>query len=321
MARKPHKFAHNGVTLTTALSERDLREICALAADQSRGDLWKGSHRIAESATGDGFVLYVVKDALLGWSKFMTFSVTFESNASRTLLETEIQNYMTTHPTVSGIPVGPKRMVAHHTYVQFLHKLANTVHEADPTAVIAMSENEAPAPAPPRLDAAVEAQPSAAPLDFATAIPISRESHAASEPVANADADGDGDGQDSVPDERTAMVPRRSRSIAWYLEPDGLQRVRVDGAVLVGRDPSGAGTLVPVPADETSVSKTHARVELVDGTLRVVDLESTNGTFLVDQFDDMLQCEPGSPTPIGDATAIEVGTYSIAVHRIREDAA
>lgn len=141
MAKKPHKFAWNGVDIDTALSASDLASICAQAAIESTGDLWKGKQRIDKTDEGDGWIVYVIKNALITWSKLLSFSVDIEAGESRRRLGTTIHTYTTTQPTVGGfIPVAATTMVAHHTYMQFAHKVANTVRAADPSARIVIRE-------------------------------------------------------------------------------------------------------------------------------------------------------------------------------------
>jgi len=68
--------------------------------------------------------------------------------------------------------------------------------------------------------------------------------------------------------------------------------------VLIGRDPVAAslGERPVALADETrSVSKTHVRVELSNGSVFVTDLHSTNGVAIVTNGDPEA-CRPGAPT-------------------------
>jgi hypothetical protein len=84
--------------------------------------------------------------------------------------------------------------------------------------------------------------------------------------------------------EATVVVPRRART--WKLETDQGQKVELTGTtVIVGRDPAfPAGVtdaqLVSLTDADRSVSKTHARLDLVDGAWLVTDLHSTNGVKL-----------------------------------------
>lgn len=84
-------------------------------------------------------------------------------------------------------------------------------------------------------------------------------------------------------------VPSRSRPAAasvWKLETaEGQRIVLTESTVIVGRNPAvpegvERAQLVPLRDSDLSVSKTHARLDLIDGTWVVTDLFSTNGVRL-----------------------------------------
>lgn len=110
-----HKYADNGVDVDTVLEVADLETICATAAAESTGDLWKGSQRIDLADSGDGWRVYEIRPARLLRQVLLNFAVEVrEMNGRRTLTST-IRHYRTTQPTVLAfIPAGPKSMVAHH---------------------------------------------------------------------------------------------------------------------------------------------------------------------------------------------------------------
>lgn len=78
---------------------------------------------------------------------------------------------------------------------------------------------------------------------------------------------------------------RVARPRALVLELDDGARIQLGGRVLIGRNPTlqpgEAGTLVPIPDDTRSVSKTHVAIDVEGGTIQVVDRHSTNGTAIV----------------------------------------
>lgn len=348
MAKRPHKFAWNGVDIDTVLSASNLAAICAQAALESTGDLWNGKQRIAEVEDGDGWTLYVVKNAILAWQKFMTFSVDISSDSGRTKLKTTIHTYTTTQQTVIGfIPVTPKKMVAHHTYMQFVHKVANTVHAADSSAritiregvevpgmpAIPMSSGTSPAvpsvPVPPAIAAAMVPDavasalaplaPPPPPPATALAPPPPPPTPQAPPVVAIAAAPVEPAGE---LDDSTRKVPRRPRSMGgWELVlPDGTA-VRLGARIVIGRDPAstapGDDILIPVPDSERLVSKTHAAFGMTDGHPYVTDLHSANGTFLLAPNGSETQCEPGVEIPLRDGWQVELGSYPIAVRAVR----
>ncbi|QEE60596.1 FHA domain-containing protein [Salinibacterium sp. dk2585] len=84
-------------------------------------------------------------------------------------------------------------------------------------------------------------------------------------------------------------APARATTAAasvWKLETAQGQRIELtERTVIVGRNPVlPAGVeraqLVPLRDSDLSVSKTHARLDLIDGTWVVTDLFSTNGVRL-----------------------------------------
>lgn len=91
-----------------------------------------------------------------------------------------------------------------------------------------------------------------------------------------------------VPDEldltrmsAASPAPARRPSVLLRFD-DGTTAVVADSA-LIGRDPAprtgeAAGELIALPDASRSLSKTHARLELVDGEISVIDRHSTNGT-------------------------------------------
>ncbi len=86
--------------------------------------------------------------------------------------------------------------------------------------------------------------------------------------------------------EATVISARRVQP--WVFETDEGQRVMLTHpVVLLGRNPSRGRThpdaqLVVVTDAGKTVSKTHARIELVDGEWSITDLHSTNGVILKD---------------------------------------
>jgi len=297
MAKK-HKYANNGVALDTALSIEDLRAICAQAATESTGDLWNGSHRIVEGESVDDQTQFVVQGSVTGWNKFMTFVVMFSSSQGRTTLATEIDTYRTIQQTVMFIPVSPKKMVARHTYLQFINKVANTVRHADPTARVALSEGEWMAGA------------AFAPAGATSVLPPNPPPSAVI--VASVEAPSSGY---EVAD-RTLKVPRKQRTNHWLVKPHGLASLPLVTSAVLGRQPSlgnTEGAIIVVPIGENTVSKRHAKLELVNNGVYITDLGSSNGTILVGPGDEIIHCELNIPTPIPIGYTIELGDYVVSI--------
>lgn len=91
---------------------------------------------------------------------------------------------------------------------------------------------------------------------------------------------------ETVPKAPRRPAARPAPMTGWRLETEHGQRVALTKAtVIVGRDPRAPegvtdAQLVALKDCEFSVSKTHARLDLVDGSWLVTDLHSTNGVRL-----------------------------------------
>jgi len=93
--------------------------------------------------------------------------------------------------------------------------------------------------------------------------------------VADDDEDDDDDGE-------TVIVDRRPR-IQWRLSVDGAGDFPLTGeSVLLGRKPTSTnGTqALAIPDTTRTLSKVHARLDLVDGAWVITDLNSTNGVVI-----------------------------------------
>ncbi|MDE0805102.1 MAG: FHA domain-containing protein [Acidimicrobiales bacterium] len=85
--------------------------------------------------------------------------------------------------------------------------------------------------------------------------------------------------------------------------------------VVLGRDPSpDVGRPVVVPADSSTVSKSHLRVEWDGATLTATDLHSTNGSSIGggDGRDEIV-LEAGTPTPVDLDGVLTLGAASCTI--------
>lgn len=100
------------------------------------------------------------------------------------------------------------------------------------------------------------------------------------------------------PAERVAAVSATFRDggehVARLELPDGQVVALVDGTVVVGRDPDSDVRLV-----DSRVSRRHAEIRTIDGEAMLIDLGSTNGTFL--------NGEPVSCAGLVDGDAVLIG--------------
>ncbi|MGI9595255.1 MAG: FHA domain-containing protein [Acidimicrobiales bacterium] len=87
----------------------------------------------------------------------------------------------------------------------------------------------------------------------------------------------------------------------------GLDRSYVIGREPVAGDRSDAELLVLHDNNET-LSRTHAELQLVDWTVHLLDLESTNGTYIWDQsFERWNQLAPGHPVELSSGDTVALG--------------
>jgi hypothetical protein len=119
----------------------------------------------------------------------------------------------------------------------------------------------------------------------------------------------------------TELQPTTPIPSSWRLIIPGIEApVLVDdtAVLFLGRAPvappdrPGARVLA-VPDPEKSISKTHAMLELEFGVLRVHDLNSTNGVWVVPADGEAIEVEPGQPVVIPPNSELEVGDVVMRV--------
>jgi hypothetical protein len=87
---------------------------------------------------------------------------------------------------------------------------------------------------------------------------------------------------DDDDDGETVVVDRRPR-ILWRLSVDGVGDFPLTGeCVLLGRKPTSTNgnQALAIPDTTRTLSKLHARLDLVDGAWVITDLNSTNGVII-----------------------------------------
>ncbi|GGE82126.1 FHA domain-containing protein [Mycetocola zhadangensis] len=99
--------------------------------------------------------------------------------------------------------------------------------------------------------------------------------------------------------------------------PDGVVLPLTSG-LIVGRDPQqqdgyGVTALAPLHDIERSVSKTHAVLGVSDGRVWIIDLNSTNGTYMVAANGTLTPCPPEVATPLEPGADIRFGEYRVRV--------
>ncbi|GAA3774721.1 hypothetical protein GCM10022240_28130 [Microbacterium kribbense] len=106
---------------------------------------------------------------------------------------------------------------------------------------------------------------------------------------------------ESAFDETIIAVRKRT---PWVLVPPLGASVPITQDVLIlGRRPSSDPTypdaqLISIADETRTMSKTHARLELHDGTWVITDLDSTNGVVLIDVDGSEIEAVAGRPLPV-----------------------
>lgn len=96
----------------------------------------------------------------------------------------------------------------------------------------------------------------------------------------------------------SAMASPRSAPSWRLITPLGAPVTLAAGVVVLGRRPAADrgypdAQLVSVADGTRTVSKTHARLELIDGAWHITDLASTNGVVLFDDLGRETELQPG----------------------------
>lgn len=132
----------------------------------------------------------------------------------------------------------------------------------------------------------------------------------------SARAGGRGPADEPPSEDSSALLSRETGWVLSGFDSDG-NRVRLevsDGRLVdAGRDgvEIGRSRGCPLTIEDESVSRVHAALLADDGDLCIVDLDSTNGTFV-----DGHQVEPGAPpTAVRRGAQVELGDVRLSVNR------
>lgn len=348
---KPHKFAGDGLDIETTLTFEQLANLAQRAAQESTGDPARGRQRISSVRSSDRQIEFRISDFGVSFKKLMVFRLDFEPRHGRTRASSRIGWYLTTRDRVGGfIPVASKSMVAHHTYLQFVHSLAEQVRLADPLASLTVRAGgaetglrpEAPATAPTPSAQSVSdfRPPPAAPVTptthpdppdasgLVTSVPGMPRREPSTAPSGEVVAGGYASIAEQLfaEDEslfHTRLVQQSDAALPWTIRlPDGREHA-IETALVLGRNPlpPPGSAAVPLALDDPqrSVSKTHALLEIRDGLPWVTDLNSTNGTTLTNDLGEALTCDPATAVPVGDGWVVELGEYGLTTLRRAPD--
>ncbi|WP_158252353.1 DUF5684 domain-containing protein [Cryobacterium sp. Y29] len=172
-----------------------------------------------------------------------------------------------------------------------------------PTAPPAPTVISAPVAAPvnPWAPPAPVVQASTAPVPTVFPVAVAAQVSAVIPLAAHASEVSEDESED---DDETMIVVRRMKP--WTLETEhGLKVSLTKPVVLLGRNPARGGAhvdaqLVPLHDPGKTVSKTHARLDFIDGAWGISDLHSTNGVVLIDGGGSENELDAGASAPLTD---------------------
>jgi len=101
------------------------------------------------------------------------------------------------------------------------------------------------------------------------------------------------------------------------------EQLPIPVSVNLGRNPAATDpgdVLIVVRDPESTVSKTHVRLEVARGGTWVTDTGSTNGTDLLDEDGTATQLAVGVRTSVEDGVRIRLGNRAFTIGRLMDDA-
>lgn len=110
----------------------------------------------------------------------------------------------------------------------------------------------------------------------------------------------------------TIVVARAGTATAWQLIDTDGTAFALHATNVLGRRPSAEhaaqnAQLVALSDPGKVLSRTHASVDVTDGTLWVVDLDSTNGTDIIENDGTVSACVPGTPYTVPADASLSLG--------------
>lgn len=142
---RPHKFAGSRLTARTTLTRARVLELGQASAAAAVGNRWDGRSETRLLASGPDGDAYAIHGAFLHKPKQLDFRlrVTEAEDGARRDVATQIGWYLTTQMKAYWfIPVGAKKMVALHVYLQFMEDLGQRIRAEDPRAAITIRKGE-----------------------------------------------------------------------------------------------------------------------------------------------------------------------------------
>lgn len=144
-----HKHAKNGLLARAKSSPSDVLQMAEAVAASQQTDWFRGLGALTVTGRSGGTIEFSVMGGLGGKYKQIVFTVSTGEDGGDTTVRTSIEFYRTSQNTIMGlIPFGPKLMNNYSTYKLFLERLAATIREADPNAVLIISDTADSDPIP-----------------------------------------------------------------------------------------------------------------------------------------------------------------------------
>lgn len=116
--------------------------------------------------------------------------------------------------------------------------------------------------------------------------------------------------------EATIVVARGKVPTGWKLIDIDGQEFPLDETNVLGRKPQREededAQLIALSDSERVLSRIHARIEVADGKLWVTDLDSTNGTELVEADGTLIDCPAGERTALGRDHTLSLGGRQVS---------
>ena len=121
-----------------------------------------------------------------------------------------------------------------------------------------------------------------------------------------------------------APEPAVLGALLMVLDTGQREQLPLPAAVVLGRRPEGVDSrdaLMTVTDPERTVSKSHLRLEHVDGQTWLTDLGSANGTWLIDEFGETRQAFPQQRLAVDFGTRVRLGERILTLHVLEGGAA
>ena len=112
------------------------------------------------------------------------------------------------------------------------------------------------------------------------------------------------------------VTPPEKPQTFLFFEDGSKRTLSVPSSLILGRKPTPQQTgdiALAVPDHTGTVSRNHARIELVDDQIWITDLASTNGTRVLDESGEETELEPNVRTRMHVGSRIGLGDMGCSI--------